>query len=266
MIRDRMSPACSLRPALETLETRWVPAAVGTANENFVDQLYRDILHRAPDPGSAGWVSALDSGSLDREDVVEGILDSEEGIRNQINDLYVRFLDRPVDPTGLAGWTQFLRNDDNTNLDLATQLLASDEYYQTQGGGTDFGWLNAVYEDVLCRPISFEEFDDRDDDFSGGFADRIDIAESVFLSDEGEDVRDVLSARSFLRADFPPDVADDLAEGDDEDWAFSQSILSGTAYFNLAQTLTEADFATIPSCDNLEAQPIPPDVIIQPVV
>jgi hypothetical protein len=252
-MRHGLSRPGPLRSALETLETRWVPAAVGTANQNFVDQLYRDLLHRAPDPAAAGWVAALDAGA-DREDIVDGILDSEEGIRNQINDLYIRFLDRPADEVGLAGWANFLR-DDHTNLDLAAQLIASDEYYQSQGGGTDVGFLNAVYEDVLCRPIFADEIEDRDDDFDDGFADRLDIAEGILDSGEGEEMRAVLSARGFLRADLPPDQAEDVAD-DDGDAAFSRGLLSGPEYFNVSQTLTEADFATIPSCDNLETQPI----------
>jgi hypothetical protein len=254
MSRDGLSCHNSLRPALEMLETRWVPASVGTANQNFIDQVYRDVLHRAPDPGADGWVASLDNGTS-REDIVESILDSDEGLRNQVNDLYIRFLDRPADPAGLDGWAQFLR-DGNSNVELAARLMASEEYYQTQGGGTDFVFLSAVYEDVLCRPISAEEFEDRGDDFGDGYNDRIDIVESIFDSDEGEDVRDVLSVRSFLRMDVPPDVANDLADGDDDDWVFAQSLLSSDEYFDRAQTLTTADFATIPSCDDLSAQPI----------
>jgi hypothetical protein len=247
-----LAHAQPFRPTLETLDTRWVPANVGTANQNFVDQIYRDVLHRAPDPGSAGWVAALDGGD-DRSDIVDGILDSDEGRRNQVNDMYVRFLGRQADPTGLAGWTNYLR--DNSNFDLAAQIIASDEYYQTQGGGTDFGFLNAVYTDVLCRPISADEADDRGDDFSGGFNDRVDIARSILESDEGLDRRDILSVRSFLRTDVNADQAFDLVDGDD-DSVFSRSLLSAPEYFNQSQTLTTADFATIPSCDDLPAQPI----------
>jgi len=245
----------ALRPTLETLETRWVPASVGTANQNFVDQLYRDVLHRAPDPGAAGWVASLDRGA-DRSDIVDGILDSDEGIRNQINDMYIRFLGRPADPTGLAGWSTFLRTHDHTNFDLAAQIIASDEYFQTQGGGTNQGFLNAVYMDLLCRPITADDLDARDDDFDDGFNDRMDIVESILESDEGLDTRDVLSVRSFLRITVPADRAEELVEGDDGDAAFSPGVLSGTAYFNLSQALPPTDFATIPSCDNLPAQPI----------
>jgi len=222
-------------------------SAGGTPNQNFVDQVYRDVLHRAPDPGSAGWVTALNTGTS-RDDIVDGILNSDEGFRNQVNDFYVRFLGRPADPTGLSGWTNFLRAG-NDNIDLAAQLIASQEYFQTQGGGTNLGFLNAVYMDVLCRSISNAEVADRADDFDNGFSDRLDIAAGILDSPEGEDVRDVLSVRSFLRITVPADRAEELVEGDDGDAAFSPGVLSGTAYFNLSQALPPTDFATIPSCD-----------------
>jgi hypothetical protein len=254
MSRAELSHAHTLRPTLESLETRWVPANVGTANQNFVDQLYRDVLHRAPDPASAGWVASLDNGA-NRSDIVDGILDSDEGIHNQINDMYVRFLGRQADPTGLAGWTTFLRTNHHTNFDLASEIIASDEYFQTKGGGTNQGFLNAVYDDLLCRPISAQEVKDRSDDFSHGFNSRMDIVMSILESSEGEDRRNILSVRSFLRADVNADQAHDLVNNDD-DSVFSRSLLSAQEYFNKSQALPTTDFATIPSCDNIPAQPL----------
>jgi hypothetical protein len=256
---DDSSRRAGTRLSLESLDCRCVPAVVGTANANFVDQLYRDILHRAPDEaGLAFWTSRLDNGS-DRGFVADAIRDSEEGLGVQVNDLYLRFLDRPADAAGLAGWTNYLR-DGNTNLDLASQLLASDEYYQVQGGGTNQGFLTALYEDVLCRQIGADEIADRGDDFSDGFESRRDIAEGILGSGEAEDLRDQHSVLSYLRQDVSVDEAGDIVDDDDggsdfdnDDAVFAGTLLSGDRYFDLAQTLTATDFATIPSCDNISA-------------
>src|SRR5262249_9366724 len=133
MRRDGLT--CSAFPLmLEPLETRWVPANVGTANQNFIDQIYRDIMHRAPDPASAGWVSALDSGTSGHKGA-STTLGSDEGLRNQVNDLYVRFLGRSVDESGLTFWTDSLRGGRHTNSEMAANLIGSPEYYQTKGGG-----------------------------------------------------------------------------------------------------------------------------------
>jgi len=244
----------ALRPTLEPLEVRWVPANVGSANLNFIDQLYRDVLHRAPDPGSAGWVSQLDTGTS-RDKVVTNILNSNEGLQNQVNDLYIRFLGRPADESGLTFWTDYLRGGQHTNREMAVNLLASPEYYQMHGG-TNQDFLNAVYEDVLCRPITAGEVSDRNDDFSHGIKDRADVAENILGSGEAEDMQDQHSVRSFLRADVTPNQAQDIVGSNDDHWVFARSLLSSDAYFNKSQTLQTTDFATIPSCDDLAAQPL----------
>lgn len=262
MRSDRISPyAGSFRLKLEELEPRWVPANVGSPNQNFIDQIYRDVLHRAPDAGASGWVVALDTGS-DRGEVVDGILDSIEAMRNQVNDLYVRFLGRQADSSGLNAWVNYLR-DGNSNVDLAAQLIASQEYYQ-KAGGTNAGFLNAVYRDVLGRPIDFDEIEDRADDFDDGFDDRFDIARSILQSDEGQNVRDRISVMSFLRLtvsnDDANDIVDDQDDGggdfDNDDAVYAGTLLSGDRYFNLSQILTTANSATIPSTNIVAAQPI----------
>jgi hypothetical protein len=250
----------SARFACEALEDRCVPAAVGTANQNFIDQLYRDILHRAPDPtGMAGWVAALDNGTS-RGSIVDGFFATDEGTHAEINDLYLRFLHRSADAQGMTGWTNYLR-DHHTNLELAAQLLASPEYYQTRAGGTDAGFLNALYEDILCRPISADDISDRHDDFSNGFNSRVQIAENVLESSEAEGMRDQHSVRSYLRQDVTASQAQNIVNNgenggghfDNNDAVFSGTLLSSSQYYNLSQTLTTTDFATIPSCDNIDA-------------
>src|SRR5438067_1389119 len=61
-------PGC--RPQLEELESRWVPATGGTPNQNFVNQLYQDYLHRTADQGGLTyWSGLLDQGRLNRPQV-----------------------------------------------------------------------------------------------------------------------------------------------------------------------------------------------------
>lgn len=55
----------------------------GLSNEEFVRQLYRDILKREPDAaGFAGWVNALNSGSISRAKVMQDFVNSEENARS----------------------------------------------------------------------------------------------------------------------------------------------------------------------------------------
>jgi hypothetical protein len=57
-----------------------------------------------------------------------------------------------VDPVGLQAWTNFLIQG-HTTSQLEVQLIGSGEYFATRGGSTNNGWLQAVYADVLNRPI-----------------------------------------------------------------------------------------------------------------
>jgi len=51
----------------------------GGTNHDFVAALYRDLLHRAPDPFESGsWVAALERRSMSRAEIVRGFLDSDE--------------------------------------------------------------------------------------------------------------------------------------------------------------------------------------------
>jgi len=241
-----------------------VPANVGSPNQNFVDQLYRDALHRAPDPAAQGWVQSLDSGRLSRGDVAVQVLGSDEGLRTRVNDLYVRFLGRQADAGGVNYWTDFLRRDGHSDTDLAARLIGSPEYFQTQGGGTNAGFLNALYQDVLCRSITQNELGDRSDDLRDDSRDE--VAQDVLESDEArsDQVQGVFT--SYLRrqasgndrnewshdldgglsGSFQHDVPN--AVEDNDDLLFAAQIFGSAEYFRLSQTLTTSNFATIPTC------------------
>jgi len=244
------------------LEDRTVPAAVGTANQNFVDQLYRDILHRVPDAGGlAGWSSALDSGKLSRQEVVLDIRGSTEGLNVQVNDLYVRFLRRNADANEQANWRPFLSG--RSTEDLEAQIIASQEYFNTQGGGTTQGWLTAVYRDVLCRTGSTTELASWNTQATNN---RLQTADEILRSDEGrtDEVRGFYTAylrrpadssglagwtQTLKRGDLDSNLnaknVDDNVE-DNDDAVLASYILSSNEYFQDSQTLTT--FAAIPTC------------------
>jgi hypothetical protein len=263
------------RPRLEVLEDRCTPAPIGTPTQNFVEQVYRDVLHRAADPtGLAGWSQGIDSGQVTRQQFVLDIRGSAEGLGTEVNDLYLRFLHRAADPTALAGWPPFLSN--HSDIDLTAQLVGSQEYYLTRGGGTDAGFITAVYEDVLCRTPSAAEIAAWEAELSTTGTNqtaaqrRVSVALQILTSPEGR--ADQVSGYyiSYLRRQADPlGLASGtqllLNSGDtgnggntpsgsgtpdsvrnNPDAALVAALLSSPEYFQDAQTLTT--FATIPSC------------------
>ncbi len=139
------------RPRVEELESRILLDS--GLNRAFVTQVYRDLLGRDADPaGLAGWAGALDAGWLTRSLVVLGVEGSLEYRARQVEDLYATLLHRPADPLGLAGFVTFL-GQGGTAERAAALLLGSAEYRQNRGGGSDAGFLAALYADVLGRPL-----------------------------------------------------------------------------------------------------------------
>lgn len=120
-------------------------------NELFVIQVYRDLLRRSPErEGLELWTGLLDRG-MSRGEVVFRIQASPEYHGLVVRDLYSRVLGRQTDPIGLPFWTEFL-NRGGTTEQLRVILFSSDEYFQRRAGGTNPGFVAALYRDALFRP------------------------------------------------------------------------------------------------------------------
>lgn len=188
------TPATRFRPRLESLEDRCVPAVVGTATENFVEQVYQDILHRSADAGGrAFWTNAINTGQIDRNEFALLIQSSQEGRLALVNDTYQRFLNRNADQGGLAFWSQYLA-DGHTTVEFQAQIIGSQEYFLINGG-TNQSFMSAVYRDVLGRTASANEINAW---LSSGWS-RTEIAEAILESREGRMAEVSLAYQSYLR-------------------------------------------------------------------
>lgn len=123
-----------------------------SSNQAFVAQVYLDLLHRPAEPsGLANWVGFLNQG-VSRPIVVQAIERSLEYRIDQVQSLYVQYLHRNVDPGGLNTFVTFL-GAGGTVEQAAAFIAGSPEYFQTRGGGSANGFLNALYQDALNRAI-----------------------------------------------------------------------------------------------------------------
>lgn len=97
--------------------------------EGFVRALYKNLLHREPDPeGYAYWVSRLRAGTATPPDVATGFYMSVESRRDRVTRLYQAFLGRNPDRAGRDYWAQRLVGTDD--IMLAVELSVSDEFYR----------------------------------------------------------------------------------------------------------------------------------------
>jgi uncharacterized protein GlcG (DUF336 family) len=136
---------------LEILECRHLPDAALTTN--FVTLAYQGALQRAPDQGGLNtFTNALEQGVSNRSQVAMGLVSSPEYLTNQVQALYGTLLQRSPDAGGLATFVAFLQSG-GTVEQAGAAIAGSPEYWQNQGGGTPDGFLDALYQDLLSRPV-----------------------------------------------------------------------------------------------------------------
>lgn len=130
--------------------------------QTFVQNLYRELLGREPDPtGLAGWVSYLQAHDdiLGRANVIQDFMNSAEYKAHYVTTLFQLFLERAPSNADLAYWTQkmgtpgtpSLSRGSGDELYITAAILGSDEFY-IKAGNTPQGWINALYHDLLGRP------------------------------------------------------------------------------------------------------------------
>ncbi len=130
-------------------------------NSDFVQQLYQNVLHRAPEAaGNQAWLNYLDSGAS-RGDALRGFADSLEN-RKQIlpttgdkNDaetfrLYEAALGRTPDDVGLANWSGKLAQG-STPEEVAKGFVGSAEFAQKYGALSPSDFVTQLYANVLHR-------------------------------------------------------------------------------------------------------------------
>ena len=138
------------------------------SNQQFVEQLYHNVLGRAGDAaGVSGWTASLNSGANSRGQVLAGFSESAEHIqllspeiRSGIWDidetaasvarLYYAALERSPDANGLVGWKNAI--DNGMSLSTAADgFAASAEFQQKYGTLTNQQFVEQLYHNVLDR-------------------------------------------------------------------------------------------------------------------
>ena len=114
--------------------------------------MYLDLLQRTVDAtGMASWTAALSQGVSPVQ--IAGAIEASPEFRSvEVRNLYMTLLHRAADPSGLSVYTAFLASG-GTVEQVAEILTGSQEYFLSQGGGTNDGFLNALYRDALGRAV-----------------------------------------------------------------------------------------------------------------
>jgi hypothetical protein len=127
-------------------------SGVSVGSQTAVNQIYQSLLGRVADStGLSGFGGLLDQGT-NTAAVVQAIQSSPEYHQDVVETTYNHLLDRSADPSGLSSWMAFLASG-GTVQQMELFITGSPEYYQKRGGGTDLGFLSAIYADLFNRQI-----------------------------------------------------------------------------------------------------------------
>ncbi|HQU47335.1 MAG: hypothetical protein B7Z73_16780, partial [Planctomycetia bacterium 21-64-5] len=160
----------------------------------------------------------------------------EEFQRDTVKSLYEQYLGRAADPTGMQFWTAYLY-DGGTIEGMSAALVASREYYQLRGQGTDAGFLGALFHDALGRAIGSADLTYFEGLMANGMS-AADVAAIIFNSDEYHRLRVDALFEQFL--DRPADAgaigyfAGELDGGATDELVISQ-LISSEEYYDRAQ-------------------------------
>ena len=154
-----------------------------TSDLRYVTNLYHDILGRgALAADITGAAQAIDNGSS-RTQVANSFLTSQEYRTKLVAADYQQMLHRAVDASGSATFVTLLNNGAQ-NEDVLADLAASDEYFATRGGGTNSGFVNALYQDLVQRAADPSGLANWTQLLDSGAASRADVARGMIRSQE----------------------------------------------------------------------------------
>lgn len=124
-------------------------------NERWLNRLYRDLLNRPADQaGLQTFMLALDSDGGTRRGVALTFLNSQELRTRLIGSMYHKYLGRDPDPD-ISAFLNMLAGG-ATVEQVRAAFISSPEYFSVHGGTND-GWITAVYHDILGRDAGAEE-------------------------------------------------------------------------------------------------------------
>ena len=146
------STSATITTAAAILEELLPDGTVGTLNQRFVQEIYRDLLHRAVDPSAlAYWTPMLDQGVSRQQvaqEIVAAAMPGELGA-DLVTGIFEKFLGRAPDPSGMAFWITIVSQRE-TLEDTEANVVGTPEFFYL-AGSTDAGFITRLFRLGLGR-------------------------------------------------------------------------------------------------------------------
>ncbi len=120
-------------------------------NTAFICALYQDVLGRTADAAGLNTYEAQLFVGVSRNVVADELLTSTEHRRDMIATYYEQYLGRPADAGGFATFLTFFAQG-ATAEQVQAAIIGSAEFANRSGGSAS-GFVSALYQDLLNRPV-----------------------------------------------------------------------------------------------------------------
>jgi len=130
-------------------------AGSGPSNDRWINQIYIDLLGRPADAVGLSTLGGLLTGGTPRATVASSVLTSTEYRTRLLTGFFATFLHRAPSAAEVSFWLPAFAAS-LTDEQIEAQITASPEYFAL-AGGTNAGWINRIFNDVLGRAPSASE-------------------------------------------------------------------------------------------------------------
>ncbi len=151
-------------------------------NDRFLNHLFLILLGRSIDPAELDAFGQSLAQGTSRQQIASMVLDSPEYRARVVQETYARYLRRDADPGALSSFAADLARG-STRTQLAASIIGSSEYYETRAHGANNEFVNAVYQDLLNRPIDLAALNELMMALNGGTT-RAELAAQILASAE----------------------------------------------------------------------------------
>ena len=183
----------SLRGAQNAFVAKFTAPIDVAHTQRFVAGLYIDLLRRPVDAGGLNYWTTVVLAGATRSQVAIGLEQTLEYAGLIVTGLYSRYLHRAADAAGANYFAQLMLQG-VTIEQISAVLAGSDEFFAVEGGGTNDGFLNALYQTALGRSIDPDGLAFWNSRLAAGVS-RTQVAVQIFAT--GEYLQSVVQAAYF---------------------------------------------------------------------
>ena len=121
-------------------------------DQNWLNHVFQDTLGRTIDSSGISYYILQIRAGVRYPDIVTSILSSQEYRTDIATAAFSHILHRQPSTDEVSFYVNLLNQGQSIEL-IESEMYGSAEYYVNQGGGTNQGFLQALYRDALNRPL-----------------------------------------------------------------------------------------------------------------